>query len=120
MWIWSNTTGNLTRDGQFITWGYAGHAQGTNNPSDEALPDTGPPPEGAYTIGPARTDPHLGTIAMPLTPDPTTDMHGRSGFWIHGASPQHPLESSHGCIVLPSVARSTIATSGDTVLLVTA
>jgi hypothetical protein len=120
MWQWSNSTGTLTHDGAAVATGYAGHGAGKNNPQDEAIPDTGPPPEGLYTIGPPRTDPHLGPVAMPLSPAQATDMHGRSGFWLHADNPAHPGQSSEGCIVLSNAARQAIASSGDTALTVRA
>lgn len=119
MWQFQSSSGKLTNDGEYITTGYAGHGPGKNNPADQDIQDLGPPPTGIYTIAPARTDPHLGPIAMALIPDPTNIMHGRSAFFIHGDNPAHPAQSSHGCIVLDAQARAQIAASADRDLLVT-
>lgn len=56
---------------------------------------------------------------MPLTPAPGNTMYGRTDFWIHGDSIEHPGLASLGCLCLPHAARVLIAASAATRLLVT-
>lgn len=96
--------------------GYSGGGSGKNNPALEAIPDLGPIPRGRYTIGdPFDSEAH-GPFAIPLTPDPTNDMHGRSGFLMHGDSVQHPGTASEGCIIMPHYARQRVFESDDKIL----
>ena len=119
-WTYKQSTGALTDEhGQFAFQGYSGHLAGLNNPAMEQDPDVGPLPQGQYAIGARRLMPRLGPVAMPLTPDPTTQLFGRGGFWIHGDFAGDADElASHGCIVLDRPHREIIASSGDTVLQV--
>ena len=115
MWTYEQSTGNLLHDSSQIGVGYSGHGPGVNNPALESIPDEGPIPEGLYEIGhPVNTTSH-GPFVMPLTPDSSNEMHGRSGFLIHGDEVSHPGEelASLGCIVLSHPLRSQIWTSGD-------
>jgi len=75
---------------------------GKNDPFFQSVHDTGPLPQGQYTISPLHTIPHLGP-AMALTPAPTNTMFGRSGFFIHLDNPAHIGASSDGCIVCKSL-----------------
>lgn len=118
MWEFTITNGTLSTNRRPIAVGYSGHGADKNNPAAQNVPDCGPIPPGQYQIGPAQTNPTLGPFAMPLTPDPTNDMHGRSGFWIHGDNARHPGNSSAGCIVLQRPARMMLATSPDRSLTV--
>lgn len=64
--------------------------------------------------------PTVGLCAIELSPFPENIMHGRSGFFIHGASATNPKESSHGCIVVGNCnTRSAIWASVDHVVTVT-
>jgi Protein of unknown function (DUF2778) len=54
-----------------------------------------------------------------LTPDPSNDMCGRSGFLIHGDSVSHPGDASDGCIILSRAEREAIVKSGIKLLCVT-
>jgi hypothetical protein len=119
MWTYHQASGALWHDRILVDTGYSGHGPGKDCPADEALPFVGPLPRGLWHIGTQRTDPRLGAIAMPLTPDPTTDTHAREGFWIHGDSIQHPGQASEGCLCLSRPARAAIALSQDTLLTVT-
>ena len=62
-------------------------------------------------IGPAQEHPNLGPVAMPLTPDPGNEMHGRSDFWIHGDNPDMNQTASQGCIIMSRPTREAIAAS---------
>jgi hypothetical protein len=120
MFVFDITTGDLTQDGAQLARGYSGNGPSMDDPSAQACPGIGPLPVGLYTIGTARKHPHLGPVAMPLTPHPSNVMYGRSGFWIHGDSIKHPGEGSHGCICLPRPARLAIAAATDRRLTVIA
>jgi hypothetical protein len=108
----------MLHDGILVGQGYAGAGAGKDNPAEQAIHETGPVPQGGYTIGPARNLPHFGSLVMELTPDTANEMFGRSGFLIHGDSLAHPGHGSEGCIVLPEAARQAIADSQDRLLLV--
>jgi hypothetical protein len=124
MWTFSQSTGSLARvvDGVTKVWGtgYAGLGLDKDNPADQAVVGQGPIPEGAWTIGEAHNDPTLGQHVMALSPRPGTVTFGRSGFFIHGDSLQHPGAASHGCLVLSYALREEISFSGDIDLTVTA
>ena len=120
MWTYVQRSGAIIADsGEVISYGYAGHGPGKNNPDDHAK-NEGPLPVGFYVIGPPHdTDTH-GPVVMVLTPDPTNAMYGRDGFLMHGDSVAHPGAASLGCIVASRPARERVAASGDTLLHVIA
>lgn len=95
--------------GTLLGVGYAGRNDGIgrNNPEMQGVSNTGPLPQGAYTIGASETHPHLGVLSMPLTPESGNQMFNRGDFWIHGDNAEH--NASHGCIVQAHVVRSVIA-----------
>jgi lipoprotein-anchoring transpeptidase ErfK/SrfK len=117
-----DSTGQKTLIGK----GYAGHGTGLNNPEMQNLHNTGPLPEGNYTIGKQGTTivydaygrPRSLSGAMRLTPNPNNQMYGRQGFLIHGGN-FNAMTSSQGCIVLPLNVRNQIGLSGDRALTVT-
>jgi lipoprotein-anchoring transpeptidase ErfK/SrfK len=78
----------------------------------------GPLPSGKYTIGLPYDDHQVGKFALPLIPDPTNEMHGRSLFRIHGDNPHLNHTASHGCIILAHPLRESIAKSSDKELVV--
>src|ERR1700733_5992827 len=108
MWAYEITTGYLYRNGVYVATGYAGHADGLNNPSLTSVPDVGPLPCGLYAIG-VPSD-HIGPWSMPLIPDPDNQMFGRYGFFIHGDEITHPGEhlASDGCIILDLATRQLV------------
>ena len=118
MWTYSQTTGELLKDGAFQGTGYSGTGPGRNNPDEQATPDVGPIPQGDYTIGDSYDDAHLGPCVMPLDPVEGTNTFGRSLFRIHGDNARH--DASHGCVILGPAIRHTIADSDDNTLRVTA
>ena len=86
--------------------GYAGgncglNRQGINNPDMEGVKKIGPLPGGVYTRGTVVEGSHLGSFAIPLIPDPSNDMLGRSDFYMHGDKVNEPLCASEGCIIMP-------------------
>ena len=101
--------------------GYSGKGEGLNNPFQQAMPgapgkaDAGPIPSGNYTVGTMFDNKgKTGPGSMRLTPDAGNDMHGRSGFLIHGDNSKHNFSASEGCIILPRGARDAISSSGIT------
>lgn len=125
-WIFKQSTGELsllfpstTPEGDNeiglmpVGIGYAGLGLDKDDPTKQNVVGQGPLPQGMYTIGGPIEGSHLGPLAMPLIPDETNEMFGRSGFFIHGDSLQHPGQASHGCIVLSNAIREKIATSQD-------
>jgi hypothetical protein len=120
-WIYSQSTGQLCHNGEFITFGYSGIAEGLNNPADQDKPFLGPLPRCSYTIGDVVADGgHLGPYVMPLTPWDENCMFGRAGFYIHGDNQDRNHSASNGCIVFDRQWRTLIATSGDPLLVVVA
>lgn len=117
MWTYEQRTGVLRHDGRSLGTGYSGHdiptALGKNNPTLQDVHEVGPIPQGLWAIGPSRDDAQLGPLVMELAPCAGTDAFGRSGFYIHGDSIEHPGEASHGCIVLGRSLRLLIAASSD-------
>jgi hypothetical protein len=119
-WSYAQGTGRLSHDGELIATGYSGNGTGLNNPGQESVPFVGPLPRGSYTIGPPIADGgHLGPYVMALTPGPANNMFGRAGFFVHGDNQAMNSTASNGCIVLARQWRTLIATSGDTLLVVT-
>jgi hypothetical protein len=101
--------------GVLLGTGYAGHAEGVNNPALEPVHNIGPLPQGIYTINPPVNTTTHGPYVMWLTPDPLNQMFGRSGFGIHAdeiANPGKRLASS-GCIVMSGQAREAIWTAAQ-------
>jgi len=106
--------------GSLLATGYSGHGDGVNNPAMQNVHDFGPIPQGVYTIGEPLDPPdHLGTLAMPLTPDPANEMFGRSEFFIHGDNAAMNHSASDGCIILDHTARAAIFAGSDRGLTVT-
>lgn len=112
---------NGARDGVPAGTCYSGYETGKNNPGMQQVPDTGPVPQGLYSIGAPQcvesAGPH-GPFILPLMPDPANAMFGRSGFLIHGDSIARPGFASRGCIIADRLIREAIAASGDTELTV--
>ena len=108
----------MTHDWEHEGWGYAGAADGKNNPEMQSVHNVGPLPVGLYDIGEPRNTPKHGPFVLPLTPHPENEMYGRSEFLIHGDSIAAPGTASEGCIIMNRIVRNHIAESGDTVLRV--
>lgn len=116
MWIYQQSTGVLRYRGLLVATGYAGAGADKNQPADQALIGHGPLPRGEYRIGDAFTSPTLGPLAMKLEPFAGTEMFGRSGFYMHADSLQHPGDASEGCIVMPYAGRVAVAIHPDRLL----
>ena len=110
-WTYEIASGRLWNDGYFYARGYSGAPGHVNNTDDQALVNLGPLPEGDYTLEAPIDSEKLGPLAIPLVPDETNQMYGRSGFFIHGDSKEHPgLEcASEGCPIFSSMVRQVIA-----------
>jgi hypothetical protein len=118
MWTFEIITGKwFNPSGEVVSKGYAGgncgkNPEARNNPDFIKVPKVGPLPPGDYAMGTPVEHSHLGPFAIPLTPDPTNDMHGRSAFFIHGDTTP-PGNASEGCIILPRSARDEAYNSPD-------
>lgn len=119
-WFYSQSTGELSRDGLHVGAGYSGIGAGLNNPAMQAEHDVGPIPTGGWIIG-APLDPpdHLGPIAMPLTPAAGNAAFGRSAFFMHGDNHAANHTASNGCIIMGPAIRRAVRDSGDRGLTVT-
>lgn len=115
MWIYSQSSGRLTKDGIQVGFCYSGaEPDGKNNPAKEAVADVGPIPQGEWTIeGPPQDTPEHGPYVLRLEPKPVTYTFGRSGFLMHGDSEEHPGQASKGCIIANKVIRTRVWQSGD-------
>lgn len=105
MWIYEQSTGKLLHDGNEVWTGYAGRGEGLNNPAMQDVKNTGPLPQGLYTIGMPYAHEHLGPVCMNLTPDKHNLMFGRGDFRIHADNFANNKSASEGCIVMPLATR---------------
>jgi hypothetical protein len=120
-WQYSQSSGQLSRNGVLVGTGYSGYGADKNQPNDESVKDLGPIPQGEYTIGPPEAlngGPH-GPFVLPLTPKSTNQMFGRSGFLLHGDNIEFPGMASKGCMIMGRPIREEVAASGDADLTVT-
>ena len=121
-WVWKQSTGGLFHRGSPVVTpyatGYSGAGQLQNDPDSQCVSDLGPIPRGWYTIGAATATP--AQVTLPLTPDPSNHMCGRTGFLIHADNVHRPGWASEGCIVIADrQKREGIRDSGDHRLEVT-
>lgn len=112
MWIYSQSTGSLSQDKEFLGKGYSGHREGLNNPKLEMVHDLGPIPSGVWDIGMFFDDTHLGPCVAALRPT-TQEVYGRGGFFIHGDNKSMNHSASDGCIILARYLRQAIKASSD-------
>lgn len=111
---YNQATGELfDNEGRLIGKGYAGKGIGKNNPSMEDVKMIGPLPKGIYAIGEPYDSPHTGPFTLPLIPNPSNQMFGRSDFKIHGDNIENPGNASNGCIIFPRAIRMQINASSD-------
>jgi hypothetical protein len=120
-WKYSQSSGTLINPaGSVVGTGYSGRGAGLNNPADQAAHDTGPIPQGEWTIGSFFDDPGgKGPMVAHVTPAQGTEAFGRSGFMIHGDNGAADHTASEGCIILPRLLREQIMSSDDRALVVT-
>lgn len=118
-WTYSQSTGELRRNGQLVGTGYSGAGMtapaGRNNPAMQHVANQGPIPTGSYQIGASYHHPQKGPTSMNLTPVGHNAL-GRSGFMVHGNNVQN--NASQGCIILGPTLRQQIATGNDNTLVV--
>lgn len=122
MWVYHQSSGRLCFPDErvLVATGYAGHGEYKNDPASDHLSDRGPLPKGIYHIeSPRDTDAH-GPYVLPLLPDPSNEMHGRSGFLCHGDSVKSPGTASLGCMIFGLAVRKSIWASNDHKLQVVA
>ncbi len=116
MLTYSQTSGEMRNASSVLLGtGYAGRGEGVNNPALQNVHNVGPLPQGVYTINPPVNTTTHGPYVMWLTPDPSNEMFGRSGFGIHAdeiANPGKHLAST-GCIVMSNEARVAIWTAAQ-------
>ena len=109
-WTFEQRTGKLYNpSGGYVATGYSGgncgkDPVGINNPDMQGVKGVGPLPVGTYTRGEVVLQSHLGPFAIPLTPDPSNDMLGRGGFYMHGDTTPSG-KASEGCIIMPRAVR---------------
>ena len=119
MWIYKQSTGLLNDpDGKHIATGYAGgncgkNPEGINNSAMQDKHSIGPLPQGLYTFGTPLLQSHLGPFAIPLIPNPSNEMYGRSAFYCHGDKSDPPRSASEGCIIMPRAIRNSMWQSDD-------
>lgn len=117
MWTYEQASGRLLRaDGTVAGVGYSGHEEGKNNPAMEAVARVGPIPRGRYRRGDVFDSPTHGPRCIRLLPLAGNDMHGRSGFLMHGDSVKAPGTASLGCIIQARAVRLEFAGSPDDLL----
>lgn len=125
MWKWVQSTGELSRNGEFISKGYSGKGRGKNNPKLQNIAGVGPIPTGKWHIMYKYDSKNVGPYTLTLykedgcLDDYDKETH-RSAFRIHGDSIRNPDNASKGCIILPRKIREKIWQSGDRILLVEA
>lgn len=111
-WIYSQSKGILwLREGdetKRVGVGYSGHPPYVNDPTAQALKARGPIPSGVYRVGRPFDHVRLGPVVFFLDPDVKNNMHGRSGFFIHGDNEYGNNSASHGCIILKRSVRERI------------
>jgi len=94
--VYHQRSGELDINGTTVAAGYSGAKPCKNNPEMEHVRNCGPLPRGTYTMEDAGY--YITQIAIRLRPSPGNDMHGRSGFYIHGGNKDDT--ASKGCIIL--------------------
>ena len=114
-WTYSQSSGKLIPPyGTSFYQGYSGaKPDGYNNPSMQDTHDIGPIPQGWYTLDEPIEGTEHGPYAIPLIPDDTNEMFGRSGFYCHGDDIADPGHASEGCLIQPKVARVAMWTGPD-------
>ena len=116
-WLYVQSTGELFRpDGSFCASGYSGRGEGLNNPAMQHVHNTGPIPCGLYDMG--DVDEEKGPLTIHLIPRPGTEMHGRSGFLVHGDNQHANHTASEGCIIMPKLSRIELTSKPGTIRVI--
>jgi hypothetical protein len=108
---------DMTATPVLIGLAYSGNGAGLNNPAMDGVHNVGVLPAGTYTadLDTVPADANKGPRVWKLTPDPSNDMKGRSGFMVHWDTRSQTFVASDGCIV--PVAASTFPRLQDQFLL---
>jgi hypothetical protein len=112
-WTWDQSSGTLSRNGQVVGRGYAGHGAGKNNPAMQDSVKVGPIPAGLWRMVGVKDSPKTGPFTIVLEPEPGTNTLGRSEFRVHGDSRKAPGTASEGCIILDRATRDKLWQSRD-------
>ena len=114
-WKYNQATGAFTSPtGDVAGNGYSGQPPHVNVAQDQILRNLGPIPEGLWkAVELIPESDKLGPYAIRLEPYSQTDAFGRSGFFMHGDSLEHPGFASDGCIILAHAVRELFWTSTD-------
>lgn len=124
MWIYEQSTGKLySPDGLHAATGYAGgnggkNPEGVNNHAKQGERNIGPLPCGVYTFGQVVLESHLGPFAIPLIPERSNKMLGRSAFYVHGDKSSPSRSASEGCIIMPRAVRAEMYRLGEQIAVV--
>ena len=124
MWEYEQSNGHLyDPDGAMVAICYSGgdggkRPDGVNNHKLQDQHNIGPLPCGTYTFGTPVEHSHLGPFAIPLIPDASNEMFGRSGFYCHGDTAAMNHSASDGCIIAPHQIRTDMWESQEHKLLV--
>lgn len=115
-WLYNQRTGQLRDpDGNLDSVrGYSGRPdEYRNNPAMEGVRDKGPIPAGMWRIDDAvpQDRPKTGAYSIRIYPD-GHDARGRTMFFIHGDSKEHPGDASEGCPIFTRQQRERIYGSG--------
>jgi RHS repeat-associated protein len=108
---YSQATGRFVCPNGLDGTGYSGNGIGLNNPGAQGIPNTGPIPEGCYTVSAPYQDKKLGPFTRRLTPTscpvpPKKENlcpaeRDMNSFRIHADNHNKPpYSSSEGCIVV--------------------
>jgi hypothetical protein len=120
MWTFHQRTGALVDASlAVIAHGYSGAPEGKNDPSKQDVANVGPIPRGLYALTTPHNSAKHGDFCLTLVPDAGNEMHGRSGFLMHGDGKEHPGAASEGCIIMPLSVRLAVWRSNDHALTVT-
>ena len=109
-WRYEQDTGHIYLNNVLVGKGYSGKGEGVNCHALQNIPNVGPIPVGAWTIGPPFFSETHGPYCLPLA---ARTWQARWGFLIHGDSIGHPGQASEGCIILTREVRMKIWNSGD-------
>lgn len=126
MWKWDQSAGELSKDGNFVSKGYAGKGRGINNPALQNVRGIGPLPAGRWRMVEVRNSKNTGPFTIVLhavDATPNDDRHdptGRGAFRIHGDNVKGDRSASSGCIILPRPIRERMWKSADKELEVVA
>ena len=108
-WVYTQSTGELFRDGKLVATGYSGAPGHINSTTSEGLRSKGPITRGLWRMFYVyQRHSRLGPVAIALKPEGHKAL-GRSDFMIHADSVRKPGTASQGCIILTHAVRVQMA-----------